>query len=199
MSKLLSIALVPAIALGVLALPGCGGKTVVRTQSDAAKDLSGRWNDVDTKNTVREIVDKAMKAPWPERFTAEHKRNPVIAIGKFIARAESEVINTSLITNALVEEFINSGKIDVLSDPEETRKILEDQAAYAEKAKELGKEAAADFVLTGSIGVQNDQEGRQAVKFYIVDFSMTDIQSRKLVWKSSCTPIRKEVEQSKWK
>jgi hypothetical protein len=195
----LSLALIPLLALGALALPGCGGKTITRTESGASKDLSGRWNDVDTKNTVKEIVEKALRAPWPDRFIAEHKRNPIIVIGKFIARAEGEVINTSLITNALVEEFLNSGKIDVLSDPEETRKILEDQAGFAEKGKEMGKEAAADYVLTGSIGVQNDQEGRESVKFYIVDFNMVDIQSRKLVWKSSNTPIRKEVEQSRWK
>ncbi len=199
MSKLLSLALVPAMALGVLTLPGCGGKEVVRTDAAAAKDLSGRWNDVDTKNTVHEIVQKAMKAPWPERFSAEKNRNPVIAIGKFIVRAENEVINTTLITNALVEEFINSGKIDVLSDPEETRKILEDQAAFADKPNELAKEAAADFVLNGEIGVQNDQEGRQSVKFYIVTVKLTNVQTRKLAWQSSNTPIRKEVEQSKWK
>ena len=195
----LSLALIPLLALGALALPGCGGKTIIRTESDVGKDLSGRWNDVDTKNTVKEIVEKALRAPWPDRFIAEHKRNPIIVVGKFIARAEGEVINTSLITNALVEEFLNSGKIDVLSDPEETRKILEDQAGFAEKGKEMGKEAAADYVLTGSIGVQNDQDGRESVKFYIVDFNMVDLQSRKLVWKSSNTPIRKEVEQSRWK
>ena len=199
MSKLLSLALVPAMALGVLALPGCGGKTVTRTDAEAAKDLSGRWNDVDTKNTVREIVEKAMKAPWPERFTAEKNRNPVIAIGKFIVRAENEVINTTLITNALVEEFINSGKIDVLSDPEETRKILEDQAAFADKPNEMAKEAAADFVLNGEIGVQNDQEGRQSVKFYVVSVKLTNVQTRKLAWQTSNTPIRKEVEQSRYK
>jgi penicillin-binding protein activator len=198
--KPFAIALIPALALGALALPGCGGKTITRTESGAAKDLSGKWNDVDTKNTASEIVQKALKAPWPDRFQEQNKRNPVIAIGKFPVRTNGdEHINTSLITNALIEEFLNSGKIDVLSDPEETRKILEDQAAYAEKSKELGKEAAADFVLNGEIGVQNDQEGRESVKFYVVSFKLTDVQSRKLVWQSSNTPIRKEIEQSRWK
>lgn len=198
--KPLAIALIPALAVGALALPGCGGKTITRTEAGAAKDLSGKWNDVDTKNTASEIVQKALKAPWPDRFQEQHKRSPVLVIGKFAVRTNGdEHINTSLITNALVEEFINSGKIDVLSDPEETRKILEDQAAYAEKSKELGKELAADFVLNGEIGVQNDQEGRQSVKFYVVTFKLTEIQTRRLVWQSSNTPIRKEVEQSRWK
>jgi len=198
--KPLAIALIPALALGALALPGCGGKTITRTESGAAKDLSGKWNDVDTKNTASEIVAKAMKAPWPDAFQAEHKRKPIIVIGKFPVRTNGdEQINTSLITNALEEEFVNSGKIRVLSDPEETRKILEDQAAYAEKSKELGKELAADMILNGEIGVQNDQEGRESVKFYVVSFKLTDIQTRELIWKSSNTPIRKEIEQSRWK
>lgn len=198
--KPFALALIPALALGALALPGCGGKTITRTEAGAAKDLSGKWNDVDTKNTASEIVSKAMKAPWPDNFQAEHKRKPIIVIGKFPVRTNGdENINTSLITNALEEEFINSGKIRVLSDPEESRKILEDQAAYAEKSKELGKELAADFILNGEIGVQNDQEGREAVKFYVVSFKLTDVQTREVIWKSSNTPIRKEVEQSRWK
>jgi hypothetical protein len=198
--KLLPLALVPALALGALALTGCGGKEIVRTDSAAAKDLSGNWNDVDTKNTSREIVDKAMKAPWLGKFKDEHKRNPVIVVGKFPVRTNGdEHVNTSLITNALVEEFINSGSIDVLNDAEETRKILENQAAYAAQAKEMGRELAADFVLNGEIGVQNDQEGRQQVKFYVVTFKLVHIQTTKLAWQSSNTPIRKEVEQSRWK
>ena len=195
----LSLALVPLLALSAFALPGCGGTQVTRTDSNASKDLSGRWNDVDTKTTTTELVNKALAAPWLDRFIAEKKRKPILVVGSFKVRADNEIVNTSLITNALVEEFINSGKVTVLSDPDETRKVLEDQAAFAEKGKELGKESAADFILKGSIGTQNDQLERQSVKFYIVSVELADIQTRELAWKTNLTPIRKEVDQSRWK
>lgn len=198
-SKLLTAALVPALALGALALTGCGETTVTRTSSAGAKDLSGRWNDVDSKKVAAEIKDRALKAAWPDRYIDKNKKNPTVVLGKLIVRADGEVINTDIILKDLRNEFINSGKIDVLDDAEQTRAILADQAGYADKAKEMGKELAADYVLKGSINVQNDSEGRQAVKFYVVDFELTDIQTRKIVWADRTDPIRKEVEQSRWK
>lgn len=197
--KLLTLALLPALALGALALTGCGETTVVRTASSGSRDLSGRWNDVDSKNVSIDIKDRALKASWPDRYMEKNKKNPTVVLGKFIVRADGEVINTDIFLKALRNEFINSGKIDVLDDPEQTRAILTDQAGYADKAKELGKELAADYVLKGSINVQNDSEGRNSVKFYVVDFELTDIQTRKIVWADRTDPIRKEVEQSRFK
>lgn len=198
--KLLSLALVPALALGAFALTGCGGKTVTRVDPDTAVDLSGKWNDVDFKLTATEVVSKAKVAPWPEKFKNEKGRNPIIAIGRFPVRTNgNENVSTALIFNSLVEEFLNSGNIDVLTDPEETRKLLEDQAAFAEKPNEMAKEYAADYILNGEINVQDDQEGRQAIKFYVVTFKLTDIKTRKLVWQTSNNPIKKNVVQSRWK
>ena len=196
---MLKLALVPALALGALAIGGCGTE-VTRLSSDTVVDLSGRWNDTDTSKIVKDIVKQATEAEWATKFSEKHNnRNPIIVIGKFIPRVPGEEINGSLITDKLVEAFVNSNKIDVLGDAEETRKILEDQATGAERPKEMGKEAAADFVLNGKIGAQNDQDGRKAVKFYVADFTVTDIQTRRIVWKASCEPIKKGVKQDTYK
>jgi PBP1b-binding outer membrane lipoprotein LpoB len=62
----------------------------------------------------------------------------------------------------------------------------------------MAKEASKDFLLKGTINVQNDQEGRESVKYYVVDLEITDIQTRKIIWTEN-TKIRKEVDQSRWK
>ena len=198
-SKLLTLALVPALALGSVTLTGCGGKTVTRTDSSAAKDLSGKWNDVDAKQVANEMVSKSISAGWIDRFIGKNNKNPTIILGKVIARADGEVISTAVFMKEIRREFVNSGKIDVVDeDKTSTREELGDQAAFAEQGKEMAKEAASDFMLKGTINVQNDQEGRESVKFYVVDLEITDVQTRKIVW-TERTSIRKEVEQSRWK
>lgn len=199
MLKPLTIALVPALALGALALPGCGGKTVTRTDSQAAKDLSGKWNDVDAKQVANEMISKAVGAGWIDRFIGKNSKNPTIQLGKVIARADGEVISTAVFMKEIRKEFVNSGKVDVVDeDKSSTRDELADQAAFSKEGKEMGAEAATDFLLKGTINVQNDQEGRESVKFYVVDLEITDVQTRKIVW-TERTSIRKEVEQSRWK
>ena len=196
----LSLALVPLLAFGTFALTGCGGTQVDRTASNASKDLSGRWNDVDAKQTANEMISKSLSAGWIDRFIGKNSKNPSIVLGKVIARAgDSEVISTAVFMKEIRKEFVNSGKIDVLDeDKESTRSELADQAGMAAKGKGMGVEDAADFMLKGSINVQNDQEGRQSVKFYVVDLEITDVQTRKIIW-TERTSIRKEVEQSRWK
>ena len=192
----LSLALIPLLAFGAFALPGCGGTKVTRTESSASKDLSGRWNDVDAKQVANEMVSKSLSAGWIDRFIGKNNKNPTIILSGVKARADGEVISTAVFMKEIRKEFVNSGKIDVLDeDKESTRAELADQAAFAEKGKEMGKEASSDFVLKGTINVQNDQAGRESVKFYVVDLEITDVQSRRIIW-TERTSIRKEVSQS---
>lgn len=199
MKPSLSLALVPILACSVFVLPGCGGTTVVRTQSSAVKDLSGRWNDADAKQVSKEMIEKALNAGWIDRFIGKHNKNPTIQLGKVIPRADNEVINTAVFMKEIRKEFINSGKVDVVDeDKQSTRDELADQAAFAEKGKEMSMEASTDFLLKGSINTQNDQSGRESVKYYVVDLEITDVQTRKIIWAEN-TKIRKEVSQSSWK
>ncbi len=197
-SKLLTLALVPALALGSVTLTGCGGKTVTRTDSSAVKDLSGNWNDADAKQVANEMISKSADDPWLDTFIAKNNRNPVVKLGTVIARANNEVISTSIFLKEIRKSFIKSGKVTVKDDQKQGREELADQAAFAEKGKEMAKELAPDFLLKGTIDVQNDQEGRESVKYYAINLELTDVQSGAIIWTDD-TKIRKEVEQSRWK
>ncbi|MEK7414681.1 MAG: hypothetical protein AAB263_15310 [Planctomycetota bacterium] len=193
----LNLTIVPALVLGALALSGCGETTIVR--GGGPKELTGRWSAVDAAETSKEIVELALNAAWIDNFKAAKKRNPIVVIGKFIPRADGEVITTDVFVKELRNALINSGKVDILDDADQTRKILEDQAAYAAKMKEMGQEAAADYVLKGTINCQNDYLGRKSEKAYFVDFELTDVQTRKLTWADRTKPIYKSVEQSRFR
>lgn len=182
---LLLIALTCA-TLGVTALSGCG-KTVVREDPNTVIDLSGNWNDVDSQQVAEAMIAKSMLSPWADNFIAAHKKNPTVKVGRVVVRTDGDVINTEIFTNDLVRAFINSGKVDVVAsnnDVDQTRAERTDQDKNASETtrKESFQEQGCDFLLTGSIGVQNDQEGGKQVKFYSIDLSLTDIQSQRKVW-----------------
>ena len=199
MKPSLSLALVPILAFGLFALPGCGGTEVKRTEAGAAKDLSGRWNDVDAKQVSNEMISKALTAGWIDRFIAKNNKNPTIQLSKVIVRADNEVVNTAVFMKEIRKEFVNSGKVDVVDEDKETiRAEQADQSGMAAKPVELGQEQGANFLFKGSINTQNDQLDRESVKYYVVDLEITDVQTRKIIWAEN-TKIRKEVSQSRYK
>jgi penicillin-binding protein activator len=176
------LALVPATAL----LTGCG-KTVERVDSNTVKDLSGNWNDVDSKQVAEAMIADSLSRPWADTFRDKNKKNPTVKVGRVVVRTDGDVINTEIFTNDLTREFINSGKVDVVaanSETDQTRAERADQDKNASETtrKESFQEQGADFLLTGTIGVQNDQEGSEQVKFYSVDLKLTDVQSQRQIW-----------------
>lgn len=198
MRSALAFALVPALALGALTLTGCGGVQVTRTESGAAKDLSGRWNDVDAKTVAADLIQKATSDPWADSFKTKNNRNAIVKLGKVQVRTDGETVATGIFLKEIRKVFVKSGKVDVKDDASETRAELADQSAFAEKGKEMGKELAPDFLLKGTIEVQNDQAGRESVKFYVVTLELTDNQTGRIIWTDD-TKIRKEVDQSRYK
>lgn len=186
--KRLPLLIIACAAVGTAAatLAGCG-KTVSRENPKTVYDLSGNWNDIDSQQTAEVMIAKSMLSPWADNFIAAHKKNPTVKVGRVVVRTDGDVINTEIFTNDLVRAFINSGKVDVVAssgDTEQTRaeRAEQDKNASESTRKESFQEQGCDFLLTGSIGVQNDQEGDQQIKFYSVDLSLTDIQSQKKVW-----------------
>jgi len=48
-------------ALGaVMALSACGGTTVTRMDPNADKDVSGRWNDTDSRLVAQEMISDCL-------------------------------------------------------------------------------------------------------------------------------------------
>ena len=184
--KHLSLVVLAALAVGGATLAGCG-KTVERVDPNTVRDLSGNWNDVDSKQVAEAMIAGAFKNPWADNFQTKKGKNPTVKVGRVVVRTDGDVINTEIFTNDLVREFINSGKVDVVAnntDTEQTRaeRADQDKNSAEDSRKEAFQEQGADFLLTGTIGVQNDQEGDQQVKFYSVDLKLTDIQSQRMVW-----------------
>ena len=182
----LALVLLAALAAPTLLVTGCG-KTVQRVDQNSVIDLSGDWNDVDSTQTAQAMIAGAMSNPWADNFRAKKNQDPTVKVGRVTVRTNGDVVNTEIFTNDLVRAFINSGKVAVVASNSETdqaRAERADQDKNASEAtrKESFQEQGCDFLLTGSISVQDDQDGGKKVKFYSVDLKLTDIQSQRMVW-----------------
>ena len=182
----LACLLLAALAVPTLLATGCG-KTVTRTDQNAVIDLSGDWNDVDSTQTAQAMIADATSKPWADNFRAKKNQDPTVKVGRITVRTNGDIINTDIFTNDLLRAFINSGKVAVVaasSATEQTRAERADQDKNASEAtrKESFQEQGCDFLLTGSIGVQDDQDDGKKVKFYSVDLTLIDVQSQRQVW-----------------
>jgi len=186
-----------AAALALLA--GCG-KTVNRVASDSTIDLSGNWNDTDSRLVAEEMLNDCLTRPWYQSsLRAKNGENPVIVIGQ-IRNLSTEHLNTQTFINDIQRVLINSGKVDFVANSEERKQLrneIDDQSGNAtdESAKERGQEVGADIMLTGSINAIEDRSGGQQVKFYQVDLELTDLQTHKKLWIGD-KKIKKFIEKS---
>ena len=59
------------LALAALLISGCAGTKVDRVTHDSVIDLSGRWNDTDSRLVAEEMLRDCLNAPWLAAYTAQ--------------------------------------------------------------------------------------------------------------------------------
>jgi penicillin-binding protein activator len=182
--------------LGLLAA-GCTTK-VSRVQSDSTIDLTGRWNDSDSRLVAEEMISDCMKAPWLNTWTEQNKR-PKVIIGT-IANRSHEHISVETFAKDIERTLLNSGKIDFVASKTEREQIRDEKADQAENAsaptaKSEHEETGADLMLIGSINTIVDQEGRKAVVYYQTNMELVNIESNVKVWIGE-KKIKKYVERA---
>ncbi|MEK7249614.1 MAG: penicillin-binding protein activator LpoB, partial [Bacteroidota bacterium] len=177
-----------ALVVGVALLSGCGGssKTVTRVEPNTTQDLSGDWNDTDSRLVAEEMLHDALNRPWLAGFTAAKKQSPEVIVGTVRNRTSEHISTTTFIKN-LERELLNSGKVSFVANKEERQEIREERAdqqenASAETMKKFQQETGADYMLRGDITTIVDQEGGDKVKFYQVNLELVDLQSNRKVW-----------------
>ncbi len=192
-----SFALILAFIVG-----GCASTSVKRIEIDETVDLSGRWNDTDSRLVSEEMINDVMSRDWVEKFRRENKGNaPTVIVGTVRNRSD-EHINTRTFVKDLERALINSGEIEFVAssgERDEIREERKDQASHASEktAKEEGEEIGADFMLKGSINTITDRiEGKQ-VRYYQVNLELIHIETNKKVWIGE-KKIKKVVKQKRF-
>jgi penicillin-binding protein activator len=178
------------LALVAVGTAGCA-RQVTRMAPEQAIDLSGRWNDVDSRLVAEQMIQQSLQPAgsqnWALRFSQVHGgRQPVVIVGT-IRNRSMEHIPVGTFTRDLERAFVNSGLVQVVADRverSEVRDEREDQQefALAETRARLGRELGASYMLQGDVQSIEDREGRRSVVFYQVDLSLVDLESNAKVW-----------------
>ena len=170
-----------------LVFSGCAAKkTVQRIEVDSVTDLSGRWNDTDSRLVSEAMIADCLNHPWISRHMTGGKGKPKVIVGS-MRNKSTEHIAVGAFVNDIERAFINSGQVSVVAsavEREELRSEKDDQRVFADPAtiKQMGKEAGADYMMTGEINTIQDQEGGDKVVFYQIDLTLTNIETNEKIW-----------------
>lgn len=178
--------LLPGLLLLMPLVAGCGGKKVTRIDTDTTVDLSGRWNDTDSRLVSEEMIRQCLNAAWLRKHQLDHSKAPVVIVGA-IRNKSMEHIPVETFIKDIERAFINSGEVTVVADAGERIDLRAEREemqgnATAETVKKFGREMGADYVLTGTINQIIDQEEGQKVSYYQTDLELIDVESNVKVW-----------------
>lgn len=176
-------ALVALVTIGA----ACSPKQVNRIDPAAVTDLSGRWNDTDSRLVANELIKQSLDGPWLKRYSDSHGGSaPTVLVGNF-ANKTYEHIAVGTFLNDLERAFTNSGAVQVMAGGaarDEIRDERADQQANANAATRarMANETGARYMLQGEIQAIEDSEGKEKVVFYQIDATMVDMESNAKVW-----------------
>lgn len=187
------------ISLLVLLITACGGRTVERIDAASTTDLSGEWNDTDSRLVAREMIDDLLSRPWINDFMRKKARRPTVIVGT-VRNKSHEHINVNTFISDMERALINSGKVDFVASRDERGEIRDerkDQELNATDAtrNEMGNEQGADFMLIGQINTLFDTVEGAQVRYYQVDLTLVSMANNRKVWLGQ-KKIKKSIEQS---
>lgn len=175
------------LALAAVALAACNNKRVSRVDPASVTDLSGRWNDVDSRLVANALIEQSLTAGWLGGYTAARGgQSPAVIVGSFRNRTLEHVPMGTFIKD-LEKAFVNSGRVRVVASRDERSEVRDERQdqqenAVADTRARLGRELGAAYMLQGDVQAIEDAEGREKVVFYQVDAFLVDLESNQKVW-----------------
>ena len=173
------------VALAALLLASCN-RQVTRISPDQQVDLSGRWNDTDSKLVAEEMIKDVTTRPWHNDFRIAESKKPTVIVG-YVKNKSNEHIEAETFIKDIEREFINSGFVRVVSNADFREKLREERAEQGEFASpetqaKWGKELGADFMMFGIITAITDSYKKEKVVNYKVNLELSNIETNEKVW-----------------
>ena len=162
-------------------------RQVARIDPGVSMDLSGRWNDTDSRTIAESMTNELLAS---EAFLANTKKEggkkPAIIVG-WVLNKTSEHIDSDNFIKKIELTIFNSGLADLVESETFRDKLRLERAqqqdfASSETASQWGLEVGADLMLFGEMTSETDVYNNKRVVNYIVTLFLTDIETNKRVW-----------------
>lgn len=192
-------ALVYASSLIAAGIIGCS-TSVERLDEEEVRDLSGAWNDTDSRLVSREMISDMMESRWLAEWRVRHSQKPAVIVGE-IRNLSHEHINVRTFVSDMERSLINSGRVQFVAsgtEREEIREERKDQDIHASEdtRKAMGQEYGADFMLKGTINTIIDAHKKTQLRYYQTDLALVSMADNRKVWLGQ-KKIKKLVKHSK--
>ena len=191
------------VFLVVALVAGCAShKVVTRVDEGEQIDLSGRWNDSDSRLVSEEMIRDCLNHPWLGEHMRAASKKPTVIVGS-IRNKSQEHIPVGTFVNDIERAYVNSGDVQVVASATERQDVRSERRdqrinASPETLKEMGREAGADFMLIGEINQIIDSEEGEKVSFYQTDLTLVNIETNVKVWIGQ-KKIKKYIARSGYK
>lgn len=164
----------------------CNQRTVARVDPQTQVDLSGRWNDSDSRMVADRLITDLLGSERFKEYATSKGRKPAIIVGQ-VRNRTSEHIDA----NAYIKKFelaiFNSGIAELIESGDFRDKLRVERAnqqdfASPETIKRWGEETGADLMLFGEMTSETDVYQKDRVVNYVTTLFLTDMETNKRVW-----------------
>lgn len=171
---------------GMLLLTAACSRKVTRIDPSETPDISGKWNNTDSRLTSEEMIRQALAADWLNNHMQSKNKKPVVIVG-MVTNKSHEHIEAETFMNDLERAFITTSKVGLVQSGkkrEELRGEKADQQTNASQStmKKFGLENGADYILQGSINSIVDSYKKKKSVTYQINLELTNIETNDVVW-----------------
>lgn len=174
-----------SITLVLFLATGCA-RTVSRIDPGQSIDLSGRWNDSDSRQVADKMIQDLLNSEKYKEYAQALNKKPAIIVG-LVRNKTSEHIDANNYIKKLELAIFNSGSADLVESDTFRDKLREERAqqqdfASSNTASKWGKEEGANLMLFGEMTSETDTYNNRRVVNYVTTLFLTDIETNKRVW-----------------
>lgn len=177
---------IAAIAVSGMIITSCS-RQVTRVSTDQTIDVSGNWNNTDSRLVAEEMTQTILGGKWLSTHLEEHQgKRPVVIVG-VMQNKSHEHIDAETFVKDVEQAFIKSERVRLVQGGKKREELRGEKADQQDNAtistmKKFGLENGADYILQGSINSIVDSHKRKKVVYYQVNLELTNIQTNEVVW-----------------
>ncbi len=170
----------------VMVLVACN-RQVTRIDPSKQVDISGRWNNTDSRLAAEEMTKTILNANWiANHMASKNGQRPVVIVG-FVTNKSHEHIEAETFVKDVEQSFLATQKVRLVQGGKKREELRAEKAdqqtnASVSSMKKFGLEQGADYILQGSINSIVDSHKRKKVTYYKINLELTNIETNEVVW-----------------
>jgi uncharacterized protein (TIGR02722 family) len=170
----------------VIGLFASCARSVTRIDPNQQIDLSGRWNDSDSRQVSQKMINDLLASDKFKEYTKSLGKKPAIIVG-LIRNKTSEHIDADNYIKKIELAIYNSGVADLVESGTFRDKLREERAQQQDFSNpstvaQWGKETGANLMLFGEMTSETDVYNKRRVVNYVTTLFLTDMETNKRVW-----------------